>query len=239
MDFLRMEGEFNFLSLLPQDERFKLADYWYRDTKDGVKQYLVNYEAQDLNEAKISYQTEQPKIELFELLKKKLKPVMSHEFDLYNTNTSIEHSALLAKINGIHGEQANLMPELSLLALVDSLGQQQVFTLIRNTGHSNISSLLLENRNLLPEEDYLTIVPGIVGSYPGVLFRIDEFRLHEFVEQITSIKDEDDYGKLLDRFAIRRSDNNFWKNSDELHSWFQENQPLQSGLLDYNRLENR
>lgn len=238
MDFLRMEGEFNFLALLPHDERLRLADYWYRDTGSSVKQHLVNYESKILHEAKIPYRTEQPKIELFSMLKDKLKGVMSHEYDIYNENIPFEYSALLAKINRIRGEQASLMPELSLITLVNNIGQQQVFTLIRNSGHSNISSLLLEDRNLLPEEDYLTIVPGIIGSYPGVLFKIHELRLQHFIEQVGSLEDEDDYSDLLDRFAIRRSDKNFWKNSDDLHTWFDENQPLQSGLLDYNRLEN-
>lgn len=239
MDFLRMEGEFNFLTLLPQDERLKLADYWYRDTSSNVKQHLINDEAQIVHEARIPYHTEQPKIELFSMLKEKLAAVMSNEHDIYNSNTPFEHSALLSNINRIRGEQANLMPEISLITLINNLGQQQVYTLMRNSGHSNISSLLLEDMNRLPEEDYLTIVSGIVGSYPSVLFRVNEFRLQQFVEKITTLEDEDDYSELLDQFAIRRSDKNFWRSSDELHTWFDKNQPLQSGLLDYNRLENR
>lgn len=239
MDFLRMEGEFNFLTFLPQDERLRLVDHWYRDSDSSLKQYILSYDSQTLHEAKIPYFSERPKIELFGMLKKKLKPVISHGYDIYNSNIPFEHSALLSKINRIQDGQASLMPELSLIMLINNLGQQQVFTLMRNRGHSNISSLLLEDLNLLPEEDYLTIVPGIVGSYPGVFFRVHELRLQQFVEQMSNLEDEDDYTALLDQFSIRRSDKIFWKNSDELHTWFDENQPLQSGLLDYNRLENR
>ena len=239
MDFLRIEGEFNFLALLPQDERIKLADYWYRDTNSRVKKHLLNYEAQTINEAKIPYRTVRPKIELFGMLKEKLKPTITHQYDIYNANIPFEHSALLARINRIQGEQANIVPELSLITLINNLGQQQVFTLIKNSGHSNISSLLLEDINLLPEEDYLTIVPGIIGSYPSVLFRVNEFRLHQFVEQLSTLENENDYANLLDQFGIRRNDKSFWKHSDELHTWFNNKQPLESGLLDYNRLENR
>jgi hypothetical protein len=239
MDFLRMEGEFNFLALLPQDERLKLAEYWYRDTSKGVKSYLLSYEKQVLNEVKIPYRSANPKLELYGMLKDKLKAVTTHEYDIYNKSLPFEHSAMLAKINRIQGEAASIVPELSLITLVNNLGQQQVFTLIRNTGHSNITSLLLEDINLLPEEDYLTIVPGIIGSYPSVLFRVNEFRLQQFVNQMSALEDEDDYEKLLDQFGIRRSDPNFWQHSDELHDWFEKHQPLQSGLLDYNRLENR
>lgn len=239
MDFLRMEGEFNFLALLPQDERLRLADFWYRDTEKGVKKYLLNYDQQALNEVKIPYRTTTPKLELFAMLKDKLKPVLTDDYDIYKKSLPFEHSLSLAKINRVRGVAANLLPEQSLVTLVNSSGQQQVFTLIRNTGHSNISSLLLENINLLPEEDYLTIVPGVIGSYPSVLFRVNEFRLQQFVDQLSSLKDDDDYEKLLDQFGIRRSDRNFWQHSDELHAWYKKHQPLQYGLLDYNRLENR
>jgi hypothetical protein len=239
MDFLRMEGEFNFLALLPQDERLKLADHWYRDTSKGVKKHLQNYEKHVLNEVKIPYRSADPKLELFGMLKEKLKPVTTHDYDIYKNTLPFNHSIQLAKINRIEGKAATLLPELSFVTLVNNMGQHQVFTLIRNTGHSNISSLLLEDINLLPEEDYLTIVPGIIGSYPSVLFRINEFRLEQFVNQMSSLEDEDDYEKLLDQFGIRRTDQNFWQHSDELHEWFEKNQPLQSGLLDYNRLENR
>ena len=30
MDFLRMEGEHNFLVLMPEDKRLQMRDFWYR-----------------------------------------------------------------------------------------------------------------------------------------------------------------------------------------------------------------
>lgn len=239
MDFLRMEGEFNFLSLLPKDERLKLADYWYRDTDDSVKQHLTSGDSQKLYNAHIPYRSQQPKIELYNMLKEKLAAVTEPKYDIYNKEIPFEHIASLSRINRIKGNTAHIFPELSLITLVDNLGKKSVYTLIRNSGHSNISSLLLEDINLLPEEDYLTLVPGIVGSYPSVLFRVNEFRLPQFIKAMTEIESEEDYARLLDQFAIRRTDKNFWHHSDELHYWFEKNQPLQSGLLDYNRLENR
>jgi hypothetical protein len=40
MDFLRMEGEFNFLVLLPKRMREKERDFWYRDAHQSVKDYV-------------------------------------------------------------------------------------------------------------------------------------------------------------------------------------------------------
>jgi hypothetical protein len=37
MDFLRMEGESNFLSLLPVASRKPIVDFWYRGAKRGCE----------------------------------------------------------------------------------------------------------------------------------------------------------------------------------------------------------
>ena len=47
------------------------------------------------------------------------------------------------------------------------------------------------------------------------------------------------YQSLLDNYGIRRTDRDFWRYSDELHAAFEKSDPLNYGLLDYNRLENR
>ena len=41
MDFLRMEGEQNFLLFLPQDVRIGLRDFWYRQASPHVKEFVV------------------------------------------------------------------------------------------------------------------------------------------------------------------------------------------------------
>lgn len=239
MDFLRMEGEYNFLGLLPHDERKRLADHWYRDTSDRVKAHLFNNEQKLLQEPKIAYSSKQPKLELLQKIKQRLHPVLNHQYDIHQVTKEMRTSAILAQINRINGQAASLMPEISYITLINNLGEKEVFSLLRNTGHSNISSLLAEDDYLLPEEDYLTLVSGIIGSYPSALFRVHEFRLQQFVEQLASMDDDEDYERLADSYAIRRTDSNFWRHSDELHSWYREHQPLQAGLLDYNRLENR
>ncbi|MDO6805743.1 fatty acid cis/trans isomerase, partial [Wenyingzhuangia sp. 1_MG-2023] len=42
MDFLRMEGEMNFLLLLPQQERETVRRHWYRDTSTTIKDYIFS-----------------------------------------------------------------------------------------------------------------------------------------------------------------------------------------------------
>ena len=47
------------------------------------------------------------------------------------------------------------------------------------------------------------------------------------------------YGKLADRWGVRRSDARFWATSDALMDAYQRWAPGEAGLLDLSRLENR
>ena len=61
----------------------------------------------------------------------------------------------------------------------------------------------------------------------------------EFAEAVSSLKSEDDYRYLSDRFAVRRTDPKFWELSDLLQAAEAGISQADRGLLDYNRLENR
>lgn len=238
MDFLRMEGEYNFLTLLPQKERIRLADYWYRDTSDRVRKHLVSYEDHILTDPAIDYKTGHPKEELYEILRSRLSPVLDDKYTLA-AHALPGDLQTLSKLNDLRGRPATLMPELSLLMVENMHGSASMYTLIRNSGHSNLTSLLYEEDNRLPEEDYLTVVPGILGAYPSAFFRLSGFRLEDFTQAVTTLEDNGDYRRLMDRFGVRRTNPQFWQNSDEVHEWYRHHDPLNYGLLDYNRLENR
>jgi hypothetical protein len=63
--------------------------------------------------------------------------------------------------------------------------------------------------------------------------------LPEFIAAVASLASETDYHQLADRFAVRRTNWDFWAYSDALHEAFRLIDPLEAGQLDYNRLENR
>ena len=104
---------------------------------------------------------------------------------------------------------------------------------------SRLSGLFGETFRLIEAEQTLTVVEGILGSYPNTFIDVTEVQLAEFVEQLSVMKSESDYQRLLDRFAIRRTDPRFWPFSDWMQNYYRQSQPLRAGLLDYNRLENR
>jgi len=56
---------------------------------------------------------------------------------------------------------------------------------------------------------------------------------------IRNLSSEADYRALADRFAVRRTNPGFWAYSDALQEAHLRLDPVDAGLLDYNRFENR
>jgi hypothetical protein len=44
---------------------------------------------------------------------------------------------------------------------------------------------------------------------------------------------------LMERFGIHRTGPRFWAHSDALHAAYRRRAPVEAGLFDYNRYENR
>ncbi|NGZ13918.1 fatty acid cis/trans isomerase [Vibrio aestuarianus] len=239
MDFLRLEGESNFLSLLPRDMRHKEHSSWYQNQSRYLTEYLLRNVAPFDQPTGVVYHSDDPKSELYDKLKEKLEPVLSDRFNIVNTGFSQQNEWLLSGINKIKGEGLLSIPQVTMIMIKSKQGQEQLFTLLHNNAHTNISSLFDEKSNRDPANDDLTIVRGVLGSYPEAYLSMEEKNIPELVERLTNMRNEEDYVKLLDRFAIRRSSPDFWPFSDKVHAWYKKNQPIEFGLLDYNRFENR
>ena len=54
-----------------------------------------------------------------------------------------------------------------------------------------------------------------------------------------ALETQDDYAQLLDRLGVRRTNPNFWAHADNVFETAQRNNPIETGILDFNRLENR
>jgi len=239
MDFLRMESEFNFLALLPRETRAALRQHWYRGADETIKDYVYGHAYLNV-EPEITYPDDVPaKDYLYEKLQRKLSGALSERYRLESNSVPEQHRQLLKKLHVIQGNSANLLPEMSLLMVLDNNRENKVYTLLRNSAHTHITSLLLEQTNRLPEEDYVTVIPGIAGAYPDALWQVESEALDDFVTKLTNLKNESDYRQLMYRFGIRRTHNEFWQYSDHLHQIFKQHEPVEYGVLDYNRIENR
>ncbi|WP_367989816.1 fatty acid cis/trans isomerase [Vibrio sp. NTOU-M3] len=239
MDFLRLEGESNFVALLPKNMRHIEQQSWYQDQSPQLSDFLQRNVKPFNQPTHVPYQTDDPKSELYDVLRTQLAPVLNRRYAIEQTGLSGKNEALLRRIDDIKGEGLVYIPQIMMIMIESNSGQDQLFTLLHNNAHTNISSLFDEASNRDIQNDDLTLVRGVLGSYPAAYLSLKEDDVAELVGMLESIKTEQDYVKLLDKFAIRRSSEAFWPFSDRVHAWYKKNQPIEFGLLDYNRFENR
>lgn len=239
MDFLRMEGEFNFLTLLPKNVRIPERDYWYRGADDRVKAYVYGDRISFDVDSGIAYQSDDPMPELFDLLRRRLGPALDESRDpAFGEDAFVADQ--LGRLAATQGKSLNWLPESGFLTITGMPGGADAqFTLIRNTGHSNVSHMIGEHQEILPGEDTLTVVNGFLGAYPNAFYRVHRSQLPELVTAINSFQNQEDYAAFMDRFGVRRSDPQFWAHSDNLFAAFQSLSPVAASRFDYNRLENR
>jgi hypothetical protein len=145
----------------------------------------------------------------------------------------------LEALAAVRGRSLSLMPEASVMRLDEPDGTTRYFSLLRNTGHSNVTHLMDEKKALLPDENTLTVVPGFIGAYPNALYVVPRANLSEFTVAVQGLSSESDYRALADRFGIRRTNPAFWTYSDALQDAYAHLTRGGAALLDYNRFENR
>ena len=238
MDFLRMEAESNFISLLPKKDRKKVHEYWYRNTTETIKDYIFSDNFYQLPESNIHYTTKDTKQELLQKVAAYTQNENVNTFNLAKSGKSNINDYKLMRLNNLIGKNVSILPQVSFL-MVNGDSGDYVYTLINNSAHTNVAHLFSENERRVPEEDNLTVLAGIVGTYPNAFFQVSEENLGEFISDVERIQTEQDYSQLKDKFAIRRTNPNFWQFADKLHQWYLMNQKSSAGLLDFNRLENR
>lgn len=239
MDFLRIEGEYNFLTFLPPDVRVSERDYWYREAEDRLNKQLQSYRIESLATPSIDYQTPTPKLELYEKLRQHIGSAVNQHYQLTSAPINSHTREHVLQLQQVKGKAASLLSETTLLMVEDNKGNANLFTVLANRAHLNITSLFREQRNRLPNEDSITVAWGVIGDYPNTFLSVTESDLPKLVEAIHTLQSEQDYQQLLDRYGVRRTHPEFWAFSDRLHQLQASQQPERAGILDYNRFENR
>lgn len=239
MDFMRMEGEFNFLALLPEASRPAVRDYWYRDADRSVREYVYGSRIEFDRESDLRYSTADPRLELMGMLAKKLAPVLDRQHDLREEpDPGLREE--LGRLAGQQGENVTLMPELAFLAVTDGgVDGPAIYSLVRDTAHTNVASLFREEKRLVPAENTLFVGRGFVGAYPNAFFRVARSELPGFTAAVAALRSEADYRALVARFGVDRASPDFWQHSDALARAYARLDPVASGIFDYGRLENR
>ena len=238
MDFMRMEGETSFLLLMPQAARAPTRDFWYRGATSEAKNFLEGVRGRFDLESGIVFRTKDPQAELYAMLGARLAPVLGSRFDL-STVPDRQLREGLQRLAAVKGASLAWVPEAVVLRIDDAQRPPQYFSLLRNTGHSNVSHLVLESAELTPDENTLTVVPGFIGAYPNAIYRATAAELPALADAIGRLGSEADYRRLADRFVVRRTSAQFWAASDAMNDAYVQWAPLEAGLFDLNRLDNR
>jgi hypothetical protein len=237
MDFLRMEGEANFITLLPKEVRAATVANWYRDARqDSIAQMKTLALSGDVDNA-IAYRSSDPKRELFDMLAGHIGPALDTRLSLDAEPDAKLRDALKA-VTAVRGSSLAWLPETTFLQIAGPSGPRY-YTLMRDTGHLNVTHLLREKGELAPAENALTLLPGLVGAYPNAIYRLRTEDIPAFASALAALASETDYRRFADRYAVRRTSTEFWAVSDALQVAARSNAPEDGGLFDYNRLENR
>jgi len=251
MDYLRGEGEENFLMYMPREKRLEMFKSWYiGDSKVESLTHSVMGE----QGTKIAYKTNDPKKEFIE------KVVNAHilkstkiSFDTVNyfkANQVIPDMpkkfknekdllqgarSLTAPGTGFISHVTDRGLNTILLKVEMKDGTHKVYTIVVNRWHDNVNSLFGEEGSLDPSKDTLDIVPGSVGSYPNVFAVVAYKDITDFMDLLKNAEKNEKYIKKFKKYFVSRSDDTFWETYDWFQSRFNQVDAKGAGLYDLNR----
>ena len=250
MDFLRMEGENNFLSFLPKDKRKEIRAEWYKGKKTkSIDRRNPFYGLE--RETRIHFATDDPKKEFFKMLHQHVKPhanVVDHlnrcpDGDCVDMNAGPveqEVDRILQKALILNGPEIQVVPDVTFIHVVtQNRDDDLAYTVIRNKALSNNAFMFGEDKRRIVEDDTLTLVKGHVGSYPNAFCRVHIDQIHNFAEDFIKIKDKLTYYNFARQYAVRRTSPDFWEEADWHYQKYLKEQPIDAGQFDmfrFNRI---
>jgi hypothetical protein len=258
MDFLRIEGELNFLEFLPREVRLPTLESWYVGERavDDVGHKRVLSE----RGTRIPFSSDDPKRELVErVVNDHVLPETEIAFDPINYHGDRPPVAMPERFEThediLDGFRSLTAPgtqfirhhnefgvDVLLVRVRAYQGSDRFFTIVINRWHDNVNALFGEEKRLDPSKDTMDFLPaelGAIGSYPNYFFDLAAEEVPGFFDLLANFDGSDAYLAKLARYGVNRSDPAFW----EVFDWFQqkveEADPLNAGLLDLNRYFHR
>lgn len=252
MDFLRMEGESNFLAFLPPDDRRALIDAWYAGI-DKERMKLLYAELHDSSlQAGIRYDTSDHKAELIRKIEAKLATVRSKQHEIEELNDP-RVVAALTELARITGPAATQWPEVTFIEIrqrqepepAASTGRAELqriqlepyVTVLRDSAHSNVAELFDEADRRTPNDDGLTVLRGFVSAYPNRLISVSSEQLNGLVSDAKAVRSAADMAALVKKHGVHRASAELWPFMDRAHEAYWAHVPIEAGLFDLSRLE--
>ena len=251
MDFLRIEGELNFLNYMPKNKRLSMLRSWYINDNSVDEQ---KYQQLQINAQKIHYTSNNPKREFIEyFVNHTINKATNIHFDTINYTLGKEDIVSLPTHynsiqNYMQAAKAVSVAGSGFISRMTDSGANNIYlridmpdgtfyrkSLIINRWHNNVNSLFNGKSNLNPKKDTMDILDGSVGSYPNVFVVVKLKDLPKFLELMKNYDGSSAQLKQLKHYFISRSDKNFWKIYDWFQQDFYDKEPINSGLYDLNR----
>ena len=250
-DFLRLEGELNFLEYLPRGERKAMLKSWYIGAYSDAD--LEDISLDNIKTA-IEYKHLNAKSELISrVVHERFKKSVNIAFDPINYTKPNERKPKMPKefqsredfikaIKSITAKGSGFVRFMSdsgannmFVRVTMADGTYMTRNLIINRWHDNVNSLFAERFRLDSSKDSMDILEGHIGSYPNAFVIVDFKDFEDFVRLMKSMTGTDDEIARLKKYFVSRSDPQFW----EIYDWFTEEfkrtDPINAGLYDLNR----
>ena len=236
MDFLRMEGEANFLVFLPPERRRALADCVVSRRGDDVKAEVY---------AELADPTRRRRSSIAARLRSaSCSPRSANASNASaraTTTSSACRTARCARCSNVSPAYARTRrrtcPSCRFWRSSMPDGSARYVSILRDSAHTNVAQLFDEEDRRVEEEDALDVVPGFLGAYPNALFAVPRSQFGAFVSAVEHLNNREAYVALRKRFGALRTSEQFWPHSDRMDAARRKQGARDGGLFDYNRLE--
>jgi len=199
------------------------------------------------------YRTDDPQKELYRYISQRIAGVATLENAMNRCGTrdcpglpdkdTAHVDAAMEMIARMQGDRLHALPDVALVKVTREAPERDLaYTLIRNKAYKNVPSFLADERERDRadiNQDTMTVVPWMEGSYPNFFFSVALSDIGDFTRRCAAIRNNGDYEKFVDRYGVRRTDPAFWAMADWFHDEYARNKPVLSGLFDLNRYQNR
>jgi len=253
-DYIRMEGESNFLSFMPKERRLDMFKSWYIDD-DSVTE-LDDMEIM-YRETQVNFTSDHLRGDFIEsVVNTHILPSTGIKFDDINYYSQGDKPPIMPEkfttvndiINGFRSLTApgtgfityvtDNHVNIALLHVIMPDKSDLVGSIIVNRWHNNVNSMF-NGEQSNPKKDTIDFVRGFVGSYPNVFVTVHYEDLPEFLDILKNFDGSKAYEKKLQKYFISRDNPKFWETFDWFQNNFNKKDPVNAGLFDLNRYYDR
>jgi hypothetical protein len=250
-DFLRIEGESNFLTYLPIKKRLPLWKSWYIGDKEMQDKKLLIINGRG---TKVEYKTDSYKNEFVEqVVHNRIYKQIGIDFDKINyipigespPKMPTKFKTLDDYIDGFRSLSEN---GTKFIQHVTDHGLNNIFIRLKlknnrykpiymviNRWHDNVNSLFNEEKRVDPKKDSIDFLSINAGSYPNLYVDIDYKDLPDFFDLMKNYDASKKYKLKIKKYFVSRSDKDFWEINDWFQNYLNKTEPIEAGLYDLNR----